>query len=80
MCEIAGAEKLCMETRDVAQAFERQSEVVKMVTPGTSGKPAEIVMLKLGRDGSLQSLKLGIRSSSQHPVKFITCGDLLEKP
>jgi hypothetical protein len=77
--EIRNTEKLLMETRNVEKALKRKSDTVKMVTPGSSGKPGEIVVMTLGGDGTMQSLKLMLKWPHQHQEKSATCGDLLKK-
>lgn len=77
--EIRNAEKLLMETRNVENALKRKSDTVKLVTPGSSGKPAEIVVMIRGGDGAMQSLKLKLIWPGLHQEKSVTCGDLLKK-
>ena len=77
--EIRNAEKLLMETRNVENALKQQSDTVKMPSPGSSGKPAEIVVMTRGGDGAMQSLRLKLVWPGQHREKSITCGDLLKK-
>ena len=78
--EIRDVEKLTMETRNVEKALKPKSDTVKIHTPGSSfDKPAEIVVMKLGDDGTMQSLKLMRHWGQQHREQSVTCGDLLKK-
>lgn len=77
--EIRNVEKLMMETRNVEKALQKKSDTVKLHTPGSSGKPAEIVVMKLGGDGTMQSVMLKRFWNQQHRENSVTCGDLLKK-
>ena len=77
--EIRNIEKLLMETRNVEKALTRKSDIVKLLTPGSSGKPAEIVVMKLGDDGTMHSLMLKRFWNQQHRETSVTCSDLLKK-
>ncbi|MGA7179494.1 MAG: hypothetical protein WBX11_07925 [Thiobacillaceae bacterium] len=78
--EIRNVEKLMMETRKVEEALKRKSDTVKLLTPGGGqGKPIEIVVIKRGGDGIMQSLKLTRIWKQLHQEKSATCGDLLKK-
>jgi hypothetical protein len=77
--EIRNAEKLLMETRNVENALKRKADTVKLVTPGSPGKPAEIVVITRGGDGAMQSLKLKLVWPTQHQEKSVACGGLLKK-
>ena len=77
--EIRNAEKLSMETRSVQKALEQQGNLVRVVTPGSSAKPAEIVVMVLARNGTLRSLKLMQKWGARHQEKSVTCGDLSKK-
>lgn len=75
--EIRKVEKLVMETRKVEQAIKPESDTVKIATPGRSGgEPAEIVVLKLNGDGTIQSLKLMVHGGVPRRDKSVICGDL----
>ena len=77
--EIRNVDKLMMETRKVEEALKQKSDTVKLVTPGSSSKPIEIVVMKLGGDGVMQSLKLARIWKQQHQEKSVMCGGLLKK-
>ncbi len=77
--EIRNVEKLVMETRKVEQALKQESDTAKIHTPGRSGGvPAEIVVLKLTGDGTIQSLKLGLHGGIPRREKSVVCGDVLK--
>lgn len=77
--EIRNVEKLLMETRNVEKALQQKSDIVKILTPGSSGKPAEIVVMKRGGDGTMHSLTLKRFWNQQHRETSVTCSDLLKK-
>ena len=77
--EIRDVEKIMMETRHVEKALQRKSGIVKIRTPGSSGKPGETIIMTLGADGTMQSLKLDLFWNQEHREKWVTCGDLLKK-
>jgi hypothetical protein len=77
--EIPNFDKLMMETRHVEEELKRKPDTVKLLTPGSSSKPIEIVVMKLGGDGIMQSLMLKRIWKQQHQEKSVTCGDLLKK-
>lgn len=74
--EVQGIEKLLVEQRRVEADLKPGSAELKWVTPGSSGKPVEVVTLRLKGDGSPQSLRLFLRWSAQHREKAIICGEL----
>lgn len=76
MFEMRNIEKLVVETRRVESALQQASGTVKIHTPGGSGQPAEIVILKFGSDGALRALKLARHWAAQHRERSATCGDL----
>lgn len=79
--EIPGFERLLMETRNVENALKRKSKTVKIHASGGGSfdKPAEVVVMKLGSDGIMQSLMLKRIWTNQHREKSVMCGDLTRK-
>lgn len=76
--EIPDFDKIMMETRHVEEAIKKNPDAVKLVTAGSSGKPIEIVVMKVGGDGVMQSLTLKRIWKQQHQEKSVACGDLLK--
>lgn len=74
--EIRNMEKLFIEVRAVQNALSQATGVVKIHSPGGTGKPAEIVVMKVGSDGALSSLKLMRRWGGQHQQKSAACSGL----
>jgi hypothetical protein len=77
--QIRDVEKIMMETRHVEKALQQKSDIVKIRTPGSSGKPGETIIMKLRADGTMQSLKLDLFWNQEHREKWVTCSDLLKK-
>ena len=77
--EIPNFDKILVETRNVEKELQKKPDTVKFLAPGSSGKPIEIVVMKLGGDGIMQSLMLKRIWKQQHQEKSVTCGDLSKK-
>ena len=78
--EIPNFDKLLVETRNVEKELKKKPDSVKFQAPGGGGgKPIEIVVMKLGDDGTMQSLMLKRIWKQQQQEKSVTCGDLLKK-
>ncbi len=77
--EIRDIDKILMETRNIQKALERQSDSIRLITPGGAGKPAEIVFIILGEDRSLKSLKLLRKWGQQQKEQSAVCGELAKK-
>jgi hypothetical protein len=75
--EIRGLEKLSVEKRRVESDLKSGRPVVKWISPGSSNKPVEIVVLNLREDGSLRSVRLMLKDSLRHQDRFIVCDELV---
>lgn len=78
--EILNTDKILMANRDVQKALERKTNTVRLFTPGTSAdRSAEVVLLTLGENRALKTLKLIRRWNQQQVEKYAVCSELVKK-